>query len=141
LARTAVVVDQILIFRSVFAVISMVSCFRQENDLVECFAKSAPVSRTNTLRQNLPAKNGGFCQGQKRPIFVPNCKHNEPTGDIQACHSKPSLFAGAASCSAHTGHSRADTMLRRSPSERPFVHRAAFFWMKRRSADKAAVLV
>jgi hypothetical protein len=38
--------------------------------------------------------------------------------------------------SAQTGHSRAYTMLRRSPSERPFVHRAAFCWMKRRSADK-----
>jgi hypothetical protein len=38
---------------------------------------------------------------------------------------------------AQTGHSRADTMLRRSPSERPFVHRAAFCWMKRRSADNA----
>jgi len=82
------------------------------------------------------ATNGGFCQGQKRLSFVPNCNHNEPTGDIQACHSKPSLFAGATSCSAQTGHSRADTMLRRSPSERSSVHRAAFCWMKRRSADK-----
>jgi hypothetical protein len=36
---------------------------------------------------------------------------------------------------ALTGHSRADTMLRRSPSERPFVHRAAFCWMNCRSAD------
>jgi hypothetical protein len=51
------------------------------------------------------AKNGGFCQGQKRLSFVLNCNHNEPTGDIQACHSKPSLFAGATSCSAQTGHS------------------------------------
>ncbi|MFT6092055.1 MAG: hypothetical protein ACJAXC_003768 [Sulfitobacter sp.] len=30
-------------------------------------------------------------------------------------------------------------MLRRSPSERPFVHRAAFFRIKRRSADKLAI--
>jgi hypothetical protein len=60
---------------------------------------------TKNLGHNFQDKNGGFCQGQKRPIFVPNCKHNEPTGDIQACHSKPSPFAGAASCSAQTGPS------------------------------------
>jgi Zn finger protein HypA/HybF involved in hydrogenase expression len=78
--------------------------FTQAQRTAECPHCRQSV-KTKTSGHNKVVKNGGFWQGQKRLSFVPNCKHNEPTGDIQACHSKPSLFAGATSCSAQTGHS------------------------------------
>lgn len=47
-------------------------------------------------------ENGGFCQGQKRPSFVPNCWRNEPISETHVARSEANLFAGAVTCSTQS---------------------------------------
>jgi len=53
-------------------------------------------------RMDTAVQNGGFCHGQKRLIFVPDCWHDEPICDIFACHSEAMSFVDAATCPALT---------------------------------------